>query len=121
MSVQPQTSPAVYRAETVPPGSLDRPPLGLPPGSVRATLAVLIGGLFWALLLFADHTQQIPLYLYFLLSLELLFFVAHGHTIGPEATGRPSPWWFPRGFFRALIVLGFLLTLGWKAYQDPAI
>src|SRR5262249_19319121 len=102
-----------------PPPSAYRPPLGLPPGSVRAVLALLIGGLFWGLLLFSDKAEEIPLYLYFLLSLELVFFVAHGHTIGPEATAQASPWWLPRGFFRLVIVAGFLASIGWRLYQNP--
>lgn len=112
----PEADPG-YQIPTL--GPHYRPPLGLPPGSVRAALALMIGGLFWVLLLLSDKAEHIPLYLYFLLGLEMLFVIAHGHTIGPEGTGQPPPWWLPRGFFRGLIALGFLLTLGWRLYQDP--
>jgi len=96
-----------------------RAPLGLPPGSVRAVIALLIGGLFWGLVFFHERAEKIPLAIYFLLCLELLFFVAHGHTIGPADAAHPNPWWLPRGFFRILIMLGFLLSIGWQLVQDP--
>lgn len=96
-----------------------RPPLGLPFGSVRALISLAIGGLFWALVLFSDRSGQIPLCLYFLLALELLFFTAHGYSIASAKSATASPWWLPAGFFRAVIFLGFAATVAWKYYQDP--
>ena len=56
---------------TVPPV---RQPLRLPAGSVRALLALLIAGLFWLLLLLPAEKQiPIPLFLYFLAGMVLLF------------------------------------------------
>jgi hypothetical protein len=117
------TSPPILPTDAPPAYSrpLHRPPLGLPPGSVRAVITLLIVGLFWALLLFSDRTEPIPLYLYFLLSLVLVFFVAHGHTIGSPAAGHANPLWLPRGFVRVLIVLGFLASVGWRLYQNPEL
>ena len=37
-----------------------RAPLGLPAGSVRALIALLIGGLFWGLVLFHERAVEIP-------------------------------------------------------------
>ncbi len=96
-----------------------RHPLGLPAGSVRATLTLMIVGLFWLLQLITDESVPIPLYLYFLLGLVLVFFGAHGHTIAPSGTGHPSPWWLPRGTIRWLILLGSLGVNGWLLYSDP--
>jgi hypothetical protein len=96
-----------------------RHPLGLPAGSVRAGLAVMIVGLFWLLQLSRDEQMPIPLYLYFLLGLVFVFFSAHGHSIGPGGTGQPSPWWLPRGTIRWLILLGFLGVNGWLLYSEP--
>jgi len=97
----------------------DRPPLGLPFGSVRAVLSLTIGALFWVLVLFSREAGQVPLYLYFLLALELLFFTAHGYSIASAKGARVSPWWLPAGFFRGVIFLGFVATLAWKYHQDP--
>src|SRR5579864_3608354 len=84
-----------------------RHPLGLPPGSVRSVLAVMIGGLFWAIALMPESKNvSIPLFLYFVLIPIALFFFAHGRTIGKD---WPHPWNLPRGTFRALIIL---ITVG---------
>ena len=72
----------------MPPPPVYRHPLGLPAGSVRATLALIIVGLFWLLLVIQpDKPVQVPLYLYFLMGLVLHFFGSHGGTIAP-AGGR---------------------------------
>jgi hypothetical protein len=119
---------------------LYRHPLGLPAGSVRATLTLMIVGLFWLLQLTTDDRVPIPLYLYFLLGLVLVFFGAHGHTIAPASSiseetlwgsrlarqssqlagiSHASPWWLPRGTFRWLIFLGSLGINGWLLYSEP--
>ncbi|HEV3143812.1 MAG TPA: hypothetical protein VGZ47_08020 [Gemmataceae bacterium] len=80
-----------------------RHPLGLPPGSVRAVLALMIAALFWTIALLPEKKNiQIPLFLYFLLVPIAMFFFAHGRTI---AMNSPSPWGLPRGTFRVLILL----------------
>jgi len=82
---------------------LPRHPLGLPAGSVRAVLALMIVSLFWTIVLLPERRNvPIPLFLYFLLVPIVMFFFAHGRTI---AVGTPSPWGLPRGTFRVLIVL----------------
>jgi hypothetical protein len=88
-----------------------RHPFGLPAGSVRATLALAIAGLFWTLLLLPDEKQiPIPLFLYFLMAMILLFFFSHGKSIG-AGDGR-SPWGLPRGTFRFLLVAGTAAVFG---------
>src|SRR5262245_7370799 len=88
-----------------PPAVTTRHPLGLPPGSVRALLSLIICGLFWVLILLPpEKAVPIPVFLYFLLSLILVFFVAHGSTIGRASGSLRSPWHLPRGTFRVLIV-----------------
>ncbi|HEY1380423.1 MAG TPA: hypothetical protein VGF55_26715 [Gemmataceae bacterium] len=96
-----------------------RHPLGLPPGSVRAVLALMIAGLFWLLLALPDaYPDRVPLFLYVLLGVVLLFFGSHGHTIGHHITGH-SPLYLPRGSLRGLILLGTAAVLGWLYYAHP--
>jgi hypothetical protein len=96
-----------------------RHPLGLPPGSVRATLALMIAGLFWLLMALPDaYPERVPLFLYVLLGLIMLFFGSHGHTIGCHITGH-SPLYLPRGLLRAVLLLGTAALLGWLYYAHP--
>jgi hypothetical protein len=106
-----------------PPQPLYRHPLGLPAGTVRSTLVLMIVGLFWLMMLLPEDKfpgLQVPLYLYVLLGLVLLFFVSHGKTIG-HGVDRHSPWYLPRGFFRWILVLGTLAVVGWAYHTDPVI
>ncbi len=97
-----------------------RHPLGLPAGSVRALIALLIAGQFWLYLLMpADQTVRIPLHLYAQLALVLVFFVAHGRSIGPNGARHKSPWGLPRGFIRLLLVLGFAGAVVWQYMNNP--
>src|SRR5262249_25116980 len=91
-----------------------RHPLGLPPGSVRAVLALMIAGLFWTVLaLSATRPEvEVPLFLYFLTGLILLFFGSHGHTIGHQPNAG-HPLGLPRGSVRALILLGSAGLFAW--------
>jgi hypothetical protein len=96
-----------------------RHPLGLPPGSVRAVLALMIAGLFWLLLVLPDsYEERVPLFLYVLLGLIMVFFGAHGHTIGHHIMGH-SPLYLPRGLLRAFLILGTAALLGWLYYSYP--
>jgi hypothetical protein len=87
-----------------------RPPLGLPPGSIRGLLALQITVIFWILLLAPGEADgsfvRIPLNLYFLLATVLVFFVAHGKTIARKGDPTPSPLWLPGGTLRFLILAG---------------
>lgn len=89
------------------PKELTRHPFGLPAGSVRAVISLGIAGLFWTILLLPESWSiPVPLFLYFLSVMVLLFFFGHGKSIGSE-DGR-SPWGLPRGTFRVVIILGTL-------------
>ncbi len=100
--------------------AVSRHPLGLPPGSVRAVLTLMIAGLFWLILLLPeDKPVRVPLYLHGLLGMVLLFFMAHGPSIDPSGTRHPSPWWLPRGFFRLILVLGFVAAVAWAYHRNP--
>jgi hypothetical protein len=93
-----------------------RHPLGLPPGSVRAVLALMIASMFWLLLALPDrYEERVPLFLYVLLGMIMLFFGAHGHTIGHHITGH-SPLYLPRGILRGLLILGTAAQIGWLYY-----
>jgi hypothetical protein len=95
-----------------------RYPLGLPAGSVRAVLALMIAGLFWLLLVLPEGNEvPVPLFLYFLLGLIMLFFGSHGHTIGRPFGGHPLH--LPRGSIRGLILLGTAAVLAWLYYAHP--
>jgi hypothetical protein len=97
-----------------------RHPLGLPPGSVRSVLALMIAALFWLLVAMPEgHQVPVPPFLYFLLALILLFFGSHGHTIGRHAGDGRSPLGMPRGSIRAVILLGTIGVLGWLYYTKP--
>jgi hypothetical protein len=97
----PQRIPAAYRQ-----------PLGLPAGSVRAILTLIVLALVWTMMLL-PNSGDVPLYLYYLMFLALgSFYAAHGHSI----SGPRSPLYLPRGTLRTLIVLGFAAVVGWKYY-----
>jgi hypothetical protein len=93
-----------------------RHPLSLPPGSVRAVLSLMIAGLFWLVLALEavrpEMQVQIPLFLYFLTGMILLFIGAHGHTIGGHLAAG-SPLGLPRGSIRAVLLLGSAAMFAW--------
>ncbi|QVL34633.1 hypothetical protein KIH39_12210 [Telmatocola sphagniphila] len=91
-----------------------RPPLGLPPGSVRAILSILITVQLWVLLSLPQNvTTSVPLNLYFLLAMVMIFFISHGSTIA-YAKGLGNPLYLPRGVIRFLLLGG---TIGILVYQ----
>ena len=102
------------------PGFPPRHPLGLPPGSVRAVLAIMIAGLFWLVLVLAETNQaiEVPLFLYFLTGMVLLFFGSHGHTIGGHLSAG-SPLHLPSGTIRFLLLAATIGVFGWMYYKDP--
>ena len=94
-----------------------RHPLNLPPGSIRSMLALMISGLFVALLVLPG-TQNVPVptFLYLLLTLIMVFVVAHGKTIAPE--GERPPLHLPRGTVPFLISVGLIAAVVWKFVND---
>jgi len=99
---------------------ITRYPLNLPAGSVRGILALAITGLFAVLIaLPADRDVVIPMFLYPLLSLLLVFSVAHGRTHG--IPGEAQALGLPRGILRFVIVTVIVATVTWKAVTDPDV
>jgi hypothetical protein len=69
----------------------------------------------------ATMRVHIPLYLYGLLGMILLFFVAHGFSIAPARSAGPHPWWLPGGFIRGLLVIGIVGGVAWQVYSNPTL
>jgi hypothetical protein len=101
-----------------------RQPLGLPAGSVRALLALMVFGIVWALLLLPElrpdlKPVRIPLYLYYLMFLILgNYFAVRSHR-HPGMPAEAPPLHLPRGMLRFLFLAGFVAVLGWGFYHDP--
>jgi hypothetical protein len=115
MSMPQNTAPALI----VPAAPQARHALGLPAGSVRAILTLLVVGLVCALVLIPppDPTRPAPLpaYLLYLLFITLgHFFAAHGHTIHRRGEGGHSPLYLPGGVIRMVIVVGLVVTFTWQ-------
>jgi hypothetical protein len=99
-------------------GETVRHPLGLPPGSVRGILSLLIVIQFWLLLLLPDSKRiPIPINLYLLMSLVGLFFVSHGKSIGHAS--YPSPLYLPGGTLRLIIFGGTAAVVGYVYANHP--
>src|SRR3712207_745527 len=97
-----------------------RPPLGLPAGSIRGLLAIQIAVIFWMFLLApAERLVPIPLNMYFLLSLVMMFFVAHGKSIARRGETTPSPLWLPGGTIRLVILAGTAAVFAYVIVKDP--
>ena len=97
-----------------------RPPLGLPPGSIRGLLAVQITLIFWMFLLApSERNVLIPLNMYFLLSLVMMFFVSHGKSIARRGEVVPSPLYLPGGTLRFVILAGTAAVFAYVFFNDP--
>jgi hypothetical protein len=97
-----------------------RPPLGLPPGSIRGLLALQVTIIFWVLLLAPNENfVPIPLNLYFLLAVVMIFFVSHGKSIARRGEPTPSPLWLPGGTLRFLILAGTAAVFAFLAVKHP--
>src|SRR5262245_29670181 len=99
-----------------------RPPLGLPPGSVRALLSLLICLLFWLLLLHPKESRfegvKVPPHIYLLLGMVVLFFFSHGKSIATRDHPTPSPLWLPGGTIRLLTAGGTIAVIAWLSIND---
>ncbi len=95
-------------------------PLGLPTGSIRGLLALQITVIFLLLLLVPKENQvPIPLNIYFLLSMVMVFFVAHGASIPERAHPSPSPLWLPGGTLRVLMLGSAVAGLVYLGVSHP--
>jgi hypothetical protein len=98
---------------------LIRHPLGLPRGSVRAVLALMILAHFWILIAAPERLIPMPWYLYCLMGLVFVFFASHGGSIAWAEDPEPSPLYLPGGVLRILMLLVTLGLLGWQLYTNP--
>ena len=93
-----------------------RHPLGLPAGSVRALMIIMVMGTIWTLLLMPKI--EVPLYLYYLLFLTTgAYFASRGQAKGSPET---PPLYLPRGSIRFLLVVGFFGVMGYAITKDPS-
>src|SRR5262249_46614276 len=119
----PRKEKSIMSTAPIAPGSLKPPPrhaLGLPAGSVRAVLALLVVGMISLLIALPPTTppRQIPPYLFYLLFIILgHFFAAHGHSIG-HIPGQPSPLYLPRGLVRLAIIAALVGATVYSAVRD---
>jgi len=106
--------PVAISAPPMPRGN--RHPLGLPPGSVRALLILMVMGTIWVLLLM-PRVVHVPLYLWY-----LLFLCTGTYFAGRSQTRDkgPAPLYLPRGTIRILIVVGFFGIIGYAIFKDPS-
>jgi hypothetical protein len=88
-----------------------RHPLALPEGSVRVSLVLLILLPFWLLLaLPGGPLEPMPLFLYPLLGLVIVFFASHDQTV--------TPWHLPWWFFPVVIIGVSGALIAWRFYTD---
>jgi hypothetical protein len=99
-----------------------RHPLGLPAGSIRAILSLLIVVQFCLYFLLPPHLSPgpLPVYMYPLLLLVLLYFVFRGKSEPFGAPRQPAPLYLPRGVVRVILFLALAGCVGWKLYEDWA-
>lgn len=89
----------------------DVQPLHLPRGSIRATVAMLLSGTFWTLVLLGAPLP--PSLLGVLLTILGAYFAFRGHSdptddaIYDPRISRNNPLNLPPGFIRAVLILGF--------------
>ncbi len=81
--------------------------LGLPAGSIRALLAILIFATAWALLLL-DPTREVPASLRDLLFIVMGHYFASRRRVEPGAVPGPPPLFLPRGSVRLVLIGGSL-------------
>jgi hypothetical protein len=90
------------------------PTFGLPAGSVRGILSVLICSFFWIVLLYPATTEvKVPLGHFFLLTLVFMAFASHPIQ---EARAHLLPW-----LLRVLFVGGSAAAVAVAVYRDPSL
>src|SRR3954451_10441909 len=81
--------------------------LGLPSGSVRALMAILIFGTTWGLLVLRP-SEEVPVYLRDLLFVIMGHYFASRHRADQGTEPGPGPLYLPRGSVRLVLVAGTL-------------
>jgi hypothetical protein len=101
-------------AEPRAPFSHEYPTFGLPPGTIRGFLSVLICSFFWIVLLYpGDRDVHVPLGHFFLLA--LVFFAFASHPLQGART-HPLPW-----AMRVIFVGGSLAAFGLAMWKDTHV
>jgi hypothetical protein len=83
--------------------------LGLPSGSIRALLAILVFGTVWALLL-VQPGAEIPDHLRDLLFVIMGHYFAARHRASEDPEPGPPPLFLPRGSVRFLLITGSIVV-----------
>jgi hypothetical protein len=104
--------------------AMPRHALGMPPGSVRALLALMVVMLVCALMLIPPHDPNnptpIPAYLLFLTFLILgHYFASRGNTRGQTDAWNRQPLNLPRGCIRLLLLASLTATTIYRFSSDP--
>ena len=87
-------------------------PFGLPLGTIRGTLALLICGFVWMVLLWPHDNVKLPLAHFFMGSMVFMAFVTHPGL--PNGEGRSiAPW-----VLRLLFVVGTIGVVAYAVFQD---
>jgi hypothetical protein len=94
-----------------------REPLNLPRGSVRAGLVLLIVLPFWVMLLSPARLGPMPLYLYFLLGLVLVYVAAQGRSATEDRD--ETTFSFTNVLFLLLSIVGTLAVVGYCLATKP--
>ena len=94
----------------------ERYALGLPQGSVRAMLALLMSASIWCWMRKQPNTE-IPDYLQNVLFIILGHYFVARHN---DHKDGPPPLWLPRGTIRCILMGGFLFT-GYMLYKEHHI
>ena len=103
-------STGVYDTATIP-----RHPFGLPLGSVRAFMSLLICGFFWMILLWPNAQVAKPLLGHFFLLALVLMAFSSAPTTHSEGESALLPW-----ILRVLFVGGSVAVVGYALLNDPA-
>jgi len=93
--------------------------LGLPAGSVRALLAILVFGGLWAWLLLRSEVE-VPDYLQILLFIIIGHYFAVRHESQREEDAGPPPLFLPTGSVRLILIGGFI-AVGVALYQQDRL
>ncbi|OWK46660.1 hypothetical protein [Fimbriiglobus ruber] len=91
-----------------------RHPFGLPLGSVRGLMSLVICLFFWMVLLWPEADVKAPLAHFFLLSLVLMAFASSPSASIDGEQSSFTPW-----LLRVLFVGGSIAVVGFVAVQDP--
>ena len=98
------------------PASAKRHALGMPAGSVRTILALLVVLLVCSIILLPSSKELLPPYLIYLMFLIVgHFFAALGHAQAEHS----RPLYMPRGLVQLIIIAALGATIAWKIYHDP--